>query len=113
VRDGRARGVVLEGGEEIEAALVASQPHPVVTFRRLLDERDLPADFVTAMRRFRSEGTSAKINLALSGLPEFRAMPARRTAPSRHHAHLPVHRLHRARWDDAKYGQPSHRPMRR
>ena len=28
VRDGRARGVVLEGGEEIEAALVASNLDP-------------------------------------------------------------------------------------
>src|ERR1700734_1336247 len=75
VRDGRARGVVLEGGEEIEGAVVASNLDPLVTFLRLLEERELPSDFVAAIRRFRSEGTSCKINLALAGLPEFRALP--------------------------------------
>ncbi len=57
VRDGRARGVVLEGGEEIEGAVVASNLDPLVSvFLRLLEERELPSDFVAAMRRFRSEG---------------------------------------------------------
>jgi hypothetical protein len=59
VRGGRARGVVLESGEEIEAATVASNLDPKITFLRLLDERDLPPDFVAAIRRFRIEGTSA------------------------------------------------------
>src|SRR5580704_14248624 len=75
VRDGRARGVVLAGGEEIEGAIVASNLDPHVTFLRLLDERELPPDFVASIRRFRTEGTSCKINFALSGLPEFSAMP--------------------------------------
>jgi hypothetical protein len=34
-----------------------------------LQERDLPADFIEAIRHFRIEGTSCKINLALNGLP--------------------------------------------
>ena len=112
VRDGRARGVVLAGGEEIEGGVVASNLDPRVTFLRLLEERDLPPEFVTAMRRFRSEGTSCKINLALSGLPEFTAMPG---APGPHHRatmHIcpSIEYIERA-WDDAKYGRPSERPM--
>ena len=112
VRDGRARGVVLEGGEEIEAAVVASNLDPLVTFLRLLDESELPPAFVASMRRFRSEGTSCKINLALSGLPEFRAVPG---APGPHHRatmHIcpSIEYIERA-WDDAKYGRPSERPM--
>ncbi|MGO4879933.1 MAG: phytoene desaturase family protein [Bryobacteraceae bacterium] len=112
VRDGRARGVVLAGGEEIEAPLVASNLDPRVTFLRLLAERDLPSDFVTAIRRFRTEGTSCKINLALSGLPEFSALPG---APGPHHRatmHIcpSIDYIERA-WDDAKYGRPSDRPM--
>src|SRR5207253_1942028 len=75
VRHGRARGVVLRGGEEIAAPVVVSNLDPVVTFRRLVDEKDLDADFVSAVRRFRIEGTSLKMNLALSGLPDFRAVP--------------------------------------
>jgi len=112
VRDGRVRGVVLAGGEEIEAPAVASNLDPHVTFQRLLDERELPADFVTGIRHFRTEGTSCKINLALSGLPEFSALPG---APGPQHKatmHIcpSIDYIERA-WDDAKYGRPSDRPM--
>ena len=43
-RGGRARGVVLAGGEEIAAPVVVSNLDPVVTFRRLVDEKDLDAE---------------------------------------------------------------------
>src|ERR1043166_807126 len=75
VRSNRAWAVVLESGEEIEAGAIASNLDPKITFLRLLDERHLDADFVAAIRKFRIEGTSCKINLALNGLPEFRAYP--------------------------------------
>jgi phytoene dehydrogenase-like protein len=112
VRGGRAQGVVLESGEEIEAAMVASNLDPKLTFLRLLDERDLEPDFVTAIRHFRIEGTSCKINLALNGLPEFTAYPG---APGPHHKatmHIcpSIEYVERA-WDDAKYGRPSERPL--
>jgi phytoene dehydrogenase-like protein len=112
VRGGRARAVALESGEEIEASLIASNLDPKVTFLKLLDESVLDADFVAGIRRFRSEGTSAKINLALSGLPEFAAYPG---APGPHHRatmHIcpNIEYVERA-WDDAKYGQPSKRPL--
>ncbi len=112
VRSGRAYGVVLDGGEEIEAGMIASNLDPKVTFLRLLDERELEPDFVAAIRLFRIEGTSAKLNLALSGLPEFRAYPG---APGLHHRatmHIcpNIEYVERA-WDDAKYGRPSERPL--
>src|SRR5499427_7796228 len=112
VRSGRAYGVVLESGEEIEAAQVASNLDPKVTFLRLLQERDLPAEFVDAIRHFRIEGTSAKINLALNGLPEFAGYPG---APGPHHRstmHIcpSIEYVERA-WDDAKYGRPSAKPL--
>lgn len=112
VRSGRATGVVLETGEEIDASAVASNLDPKVTFLRLLEERDLPDDFVTAIRRFRIEGTSCKVNLALNGLPEFTAYPG---APGPHHRatmHIcpSIEYVERA-WDDAKYGRPSERPL--
>jgi phytoene dehydrogenase-like protein len=111
-RNGRASGVVLETGEEIEAGTVASNLDPKITFLRLCDERDLPADFVSAIRLFRIEGTSCKINLALNGLPEFTAYP---DAPGPHHRatmHIcpSIEYVERA-WDDAKYGRPSERPL--
>ena len=112
VRGGRARGVVLENGEEIEAATVASNLDPRITFLRLIEEKHLESEFVAAIRRFRIEGTSCKINLALNGLPEFTACPG---APGPQHKatmHIcpSVEYVERA-WDDAKYGRPSERPL--
>jgi phytoene dehydrogenase-like protein len=112
VRGGRAQGVVLESGEEIEAAAVASNLDPKITFLRLIEEKHLDGDFVAAIRRFRIEGTSCKINLALNGLPEFTACPG---APGPQHKatmHIcpSVEYVERA-WDDAKYGRPSERPL--
>jgi len=112
VRSGRAYAVALENGDEIEAPIIASNLDPKVTFLRLLDERDLPADFVSAIRKFRIEGTSCKINLALSGLPEFTAYP--QTPGPQHRATMHIcpniEYVERA-WDDAKYGRPSERPL--
>ncbi len=116
VRNGRARGVVLESGEEIEADTVASNLDPKLTFLRLLDPADLDPEFVRAIRNFRIEGTSCKINLALNGLPEFTAYPGGAPAgPGPHHKatmHIcpSIEYVERA-WDDAKYGRPSERPL--
>jgi phytoene dehydrogenase-like protein len=112
VRDGRARGVVLETGEEIVSLTVASNLDPKLTFLRLLEPKDLDAEFVRAIRNFRIEGTSCKINLALNGLPEFTAYPG---APGPHHKatmHIcpSIDYVERA-WDDAKYGRASQRPL--
>ncbi|MBI3209702.1 MAG: NAD(P)/FAD-dependent oxidoreductase [Candidatus Solibacter usitatus] len=112
VKDGAAKGVVLSSGEEIAASVIASGVDPIVTFLRLIEERHLPGDFVASMRRYRCEGTSCKINLALNGLPEFRALPG---APAPHHKatmHIcpDMDYVERA-WDDAKYGRPSHSPL--
>jgi len=112
VRDGRAWGVALEGGEEIEAGMVASNLDPKLTFLWLLEERDLPSEFVEDIKTFRIEGTSCKINLALNGLPEFAAYPG---APGPQHGatmHIcpSIEYVERA-WDDAKYGRPSERPL--
>jgi len=86
VRQGRACGVLLESGEEIEAKIVASNLDPRRTFLKLTDAADLPADFLEGIKNFRSEGTSLKMNLALSGLPEFTAYPSSpRGAPGPQH----------------------------
>jgi phytoene dehydrogenase-like protein len=112
VRDGRARGVVLANGEEIEASLVASNLDPKLTFLKLLDPGVLDGDFVRAIKNFRIEGTSCKINLALNGLPNFKALPG--TPGPQHKATMHIcpniEYVERA-WDDAKYGRPSERPL--
>jgi len=112
VRDGRATGVVLDNGEEINAPVVASNLDPIVTFLKLTEERHLPGEFVQQMRRFRSEGTSCKVNLALSGLPDFTILPGTPGPQHRATMHIcpSIEYVERA-WDDAKYGKPSQKPL--
>jgi phytoene dehydrogenase-like protein len=116
VRDGKVSGVVLADGEEILARVVASNLDPRKTFLELMAAGDLPGDFVDGIRKFRSEGTSLKMNLALNGLPEFTAFPSDPpgSAGPQHRAtmHLcpSVEYIERA-WDDAKYGRPSQSPL--
>jgi len=112
VRGGRAYAVALEGGDEIETGAIASNADPKVTFLKLLDAHDLPPEFVDAIRHFRIEGTSCKINLALNGLPRFTAMPETPGPQHRATMHIcpNIEYVERA-WDDAKYGRPSARPL--
>jgi phytoene dehydrogenase-like protein len=112
VRNGKTAGVVLESGEEISARVVASNLDPKATFLKLVDPGALPEDFLAAIQRFRCEGTSCKINLALNGLPDFKCLPG--TPGPQHKAtmHLcpSIDYVERA-WDDAKYGRPSQSPL--
>jgi phytoene dehydrogenase-like protein len=112
VANGRVSGVVLENGDEIAGSIVASNLDPRRTFLKLVDARHLDPEFLDAIRKFRSEGTSLKMNLALSGLPEFKALPGSPAAQHRATMHIcpSVEYIERA-WDDAKYGRPSHSPL--
>jgi phytoene dehydrogenase-like protein len=69
VDSGRAAGVVLECGDEIRAPVVVSNADPKRTMLGLVDERELPDDYLDAMRTFICEGTSVKVNLAVGELP--------------------------------------------
>jgi phytoene dehydrogenase-like protein len=112
VKGNKARGVALASGEEIAAKAVASGIDPKRTFLRLMDRGDLPEDFVAALEKYRCEGTSCKINLGLSGLPDFTACPGAPGPQHRATMHIcpSVDYIERA-WDDAKYGRPSERPL--
>ncbi len=112
IRDGRARGVVLQNGEELHAPVVASNLDPKATFLKMVQPDQLEPDFRTSIEHFRVEGTSLKMNLALDGLPDFTAYPG--TPGPQHGATMhicpSIDYVERA-WDDAKYGRPSHNPL--
>jgi phytoene dehydrogenase-like protein len=111
-RDGRATGVVLEGGEEIEAAAVVSGAHPQTTFLRMLDPALLDPEDLEAIRNYQSRGTAAKVNLALSRLPKFTSLAqgdATNALRARLHIGPGIEALERA-FDDAKYGEIARRP---
>src|SRR3989475_12996650 len=74
-RDGRAVGVMLADGTQVDARAALSNADPKRTFLRLVHSEDLPADFVRAISRIRFESSSFKLNLALRHLPDFRAAP--------------------------------------
>jgi phytoene dehydrogenase-like protein len=112
IRNSAARGVVLQGGEEIEASRVISNLDPKATFLRLVPRQELPEPFVKQIEDYQCTGPSMKMNLALSALPEFTAFPG---APGPHH-HATIHLcpsidyVERA-WQEAREGRPSHNPM--
>lgn len=109
---GRARGVVLEDGTELAARAVASGIHPRTTFLDLVGAPHLPPELVREIERFRTRGSSAKVNLALSELPDFEAMPGIDLGPQHPEFILSpsIEYVERA-WDDAKHGRLSERPM--
>jgi len=111
VRGGRARGVVLEGGEEVLARRVVSNLDVKRTFLGLLAPEELPGGFVEQVRNFRIRGSSGKLNIALDGAPEFPAAP-RDNPTLRGDMNFTdsVERLERA-YDDWKNGRWSRDPF--
>ena len=73
---GRATGVRLAGGETIEADAVLSSADPKSTLLGLVGARHLEAEFAQRVHHLRSNGTAAKLHLALAGLPAFRGVGA-------------------------------------
>ena len=109
-QDGRATGVALADGGEYHAPIVVSALDPRRTFLELVDPRELPTDLVEEIRRFRFQGTSAKVNFALDGIPRYPAL-GDRTDQYRGFTNIgpSMEYLERA-FDDAKYGWYSKRP---
>jgi len=75
IANGRATGVTLASGEQINAATVITTAHPKISFLDLLDPADLPADFVADIRGWHSRSGTVKINLAVDRLPAFTSHP--------------------------------------
>lgn len=69
-REGRAIGVTLAGGEQIDAALVVSAADPKRTLA-LCDPVELGPTMVWRASNIRQPGATAKVNLALSDVPAF------------------------------------------
>jgi phytoene dehydrogenase-like protein len=83
VREGRAQGVILEDGTEIRARMTLSNADPKRTFLKLVAPRELPEDFLLAVRGIKMQGPCAKVNFVLSEEPHFTGTPASHTALQR------------------------------
>jgi phytoene dehydrogenase-like protein len=110
VKGSRASGVALENGDELQAKVVLSAADPKRSFLHFVESKYFPDEFVEQIKNFRVRGSSGKVNIALSELPDFKCLPGE----------SPLHRgaisispsidyIERA-YDDAKYGQFSKAP---
>jgi phytoene dehydrogenase-like protein len=112
-RAGRAAGVVLADGTEYEAKKVVSCLDANMTFLKLIDTKQLPADFVEAVRSIDYASASCKVNLALSEAPNFSCLPGDKVGPQhRGTIHIcPTRDYIERAFDPAKYGRISERPI--
>jgi phytoene dehydrogenase-like protein len=111
VQDGIATGVFLSTGEEIQARAVISNADPKRTLLKLTDPTYLSPDFVQKLQHYRGNGTVAKVNLALSGLPKFTALNNADASALMGRIHIghEIDYLERA-FDESKYGNFSRQP---
>jgi phytoene dehydrogenase-like protein len=113
VGGGRATGVVLAGGAEIDADVVVSNADPKRTFLRLVPADALPADFRGRIAGLSTRAAYLKFHAALRELPDFsaflgpgfdpRALAQVKICPSTD-AFL-------AAWQDAQAGRPPRAPL--
>ena len=112
IKDGAATGVILASGEVISAHAIVSNADPKRTLLGLVDPTHLAPDFVQKVKNYRSQGTVAKVNLALSGLPEFTALKSKGNGDllkGRIQISPEIDYLERA-FDESKYGNFSRAP---
>jgi phytoene dehydrogenase-like protein len=108
VRNGRVEGVVLENGDDIPARVVVSGHDAGRTFLDLVDPVHLDPDFIHTVQHLRYRGVAAKINLALSELPQFVGMKGPEDLVGTIVLCDNLVQLERA-YDAAKYGRVSDR----
>jgi phytoene dehydrogenase-like protein len=108
VKDDRAVGVTLGNGDYLDARAVVSAVDPKRTFLSLCDADHLPPEFLWRIKHYRSRGTLAKANLALSALPSFTGA-TREMVAGRVRLAPDLDFLERA-FDHAKYGRFSPQP---
>lgn len=113
VRDGAVTGIVAHGGREYQARLVVSSADSNITFNRLIDSKELPAEFLRDIRRINYDSASVKINLALSELPDFKACPGKEPGPQhRGTIHIcPSSQYIEEAYADSVAGRPSKNPI--
>jgi phytoene dehydrogenase-like protein len=115
---GAASGVVLGDGREIAAEVVLGACDPY-RLMELMPDGALPTALTARMAAVRRPGTTLKLNLALTGLPQFSCLPAGSPSPFGSSVHLlpgsasllagggvesPMAAL-RAMWADVQAGQ--------
>lgn len=113
VERGRAVGVRLDNGDLYRAEVVLSNADPKRTFSQLVPSGCFEKEFTDKVGNWNTKGSVVKVNLALSELPDYRAVPG--TAPGPQHfgtleVSPSVDYLERA-WNEAASGAYPSRPF--
>ncbi len=109
VADGKASGVETDTGEIIEAANVISNADIAKTMVSMVGAQHIDAGFQRDVSKIRSKGATAKLNLALSALPNFTGADAQALA-GRLLLTESIEQIELA-FNPAKYGQWSKHPL--
>ena len=75
LQDGAVSGVTLANGEVLDGNQVAAACDPKHLFLKLIPPQLLTMEFERNIQHYRTRGTTAKIDLALSDYPEFPGRP--------------------------------------
>lgn len=106
VRDGRASSVALEDGTEIRGRMILSNCDPKRTFLKMVEARELPEDFLSAIRGIKMDGPCAKVNLVLAEEPRFTGTSPKATALERtFYTLVPSLEFAERCYDTAKFGE--------
>ena len=107
VQRGQARGVELEGGEEVLGQVVLSNADPKHTYLTLVGPSHLPDTFVDEVRSLDLRGSMARVHVASDVLPHYVGFESAEVGPQ-HRGHTmlgaDVERFEMA-WDAEKYGR--------
>ncbi len=113
VAGGRATGVQLDSGEEIQAKRIVSNANARCTFLDMVEAQHLPEEFVEDVRSFRSRGMSFKLMCAVDRLPQYSGFSREKTGveyPA--YAHIcPSPEFLEQAFHDAKFGWYSSQPF--
>jgi phytoene dehydrogenase-like protein len=75
VEGDRAVGVILDNGETVRAKYVVSSVNPKLLYTRLVPADALPPAFLNRIKNWRNASGTFRMNVALSALPSFTALP--------------------------------------
>jgi phytoene dehydrogenase-like protein len=75
VEGDRAVGVILDNGATVRAKYIASGVNPKLLYTRLIPSAALAPEFLDRITRWRNGSGTFRMNVALSALPSFTALP--------------------------------------
>jgi phytoene dehydrogenase-like protein len=75
VEGGRAVGIILDNGESVRAKYVVSNVNPKLLYTSLVPQQALAPEFLDRISHWRNGSGTFRMNVALSALPSFTALP--------------------------------------